>query len=292
MSVDGEVRQLTTEADEPGWEVDPDDEWGVAVVATVGRQLKLRREAVGMRAGEFGAAIGYGEDLVYKVESGKRIPRQEYLDKADEVLGAGGLMAAAWEDVKKVRYPKTVRDLAKLEAQAVEIGLYVCNSVSGLLQTPEHARALFQAAQPPYSPDDVERMVAARMARRSVFERDPAPSISFVLEEATLRREVGGTMVWRQQLERLLEVGRLHNVTLQVMPTKTDAHPGVDGRIEVLKFQDGTAVGRSDGAFNGRPTSDPKQLRILELRYGTIRAQALTPRESLAFIEQLLLGEA
>ncbi|CAL9479653.1 hypothetical protein SUDANB132_03003 [Streptomyces sp. enrichment culture] len=75
------------------------------------------------------------------------------------------------------------------------------------------------------------------------------------------------------------------------MPTRTEAHPGVDGRIEVLKFADGTAVGRSDGAFNGRPTSDPKQLRILELRYSTIRAQAFSPRESLAFIEQLLLGE-
>jgi len=64
---DGGVRMLRTEADEPGWEVDPDDEWGVAVVATVGRQLKLRREAVGMRAGEFGKAVGYGEDLVYKI---------------------------------------------------------------------------------------------------------------------------------------------------------------------------------------------------------------------------------
>jgi ribosome-binding protein aMBF1 (putative translation factor) len=74
MSVDGEVRRLRTEADEPGWEVDPDDEWGVAVVATVGRQVKLRREAVGMRAGDFGKAVGYGEDLVYKIESGKRIP--------------------------------------------------------------------------------------------------------------------------------------------------------------------------------------------------------------------------
>jgi hypothetical protein len=62
----------------------------------------------------------------------------------------------------------------------------------------------------------------------------------------------------------------------------------LSGKIEVLKFADGTAVGRSDGAFNGRPTSDPKELRILELRYGTIRAQALTPGESLAFIEQLL----
>ncbi|MCP8709309.1 helix-turn-helix transcriptional regulator [Streptomyces sp. AC04842] len=279
------------EADEPGWEVDPDDEWGVAVITTVGRQIKLRREAAGLRVPDFGRAVGYGEDMIYKIESGKRIPRQEFLDRADELLEAGGLLSAAWEDVKKVRYPKTVRALAKLEERAVEIGVYVCTSIHGLLQTPEHARALFRAAQPPYAADDVERMVAARMARRSVYERDPAPSISFVLEEATLQREVGGTMVWRRQLERLLEVGQLHNVTLQVMPTKTEAHPGVDGRIEVLKFADGAATGRSDGAFYGRPTSDPKQLRILELRYNTIRAQALSPRESLAFIEHLLLGE-
>ncbi len=288
MSVDGEVRRLKSEADEPGWEVDPDDDWGVAVVATVGRQLRLRREAVGMRAAEFGAAVGYGEDLVYKIEGGKRIPRGEYLDRADEVLGAGGLLSAMKEDVAKVRYPKQVRDLAQMEARSVELGVYVGLSIHGLLQTPEHARALFEAWQPAYSPAEVERMVTARMARQAIFERSPAPALSFVQEEATLRRPVGGTMVWRQQLEHLLEAGRLRNVTLQVMPTNAEAHPGLDGKIEVLKFADGTAVGRSDGAYSGRPTSDPKQLRILELRYGTIRAQALTPRESLGFIEQLL----
>ncbi|MFG2838943.1 helix-turn-helix domain-containing protein [Streptomyces zaomyceticus] len=288
MSVDGGAQRLKTEADEPGWEVDPDDDWGVAVVATVGRQLRLRREAVGMRAAELGTATGYGEDLIYKIESGKRIPRPEFLDKADEVLGAGGLLSAMKEDVAKVRYPKKVRALGKMEAKAVEIGVYECNIIAGLLQTPEHARAVIEAAQPPYSPDDVERMVAARLDRQSVFERDPAPSIHFVLEEAPLRRQVGGTMVWRRQLEHLLEVGRLRNVTLQVMPTNTEAHPGLDGRIELLKFPDGTAVGRSDGAFSGRPITDPKQLRILELRYGTIRAQAFSPRESLAFTEQLL----
>jgi transcriptional regulator with XRE-family HTH domain len=285
---DGDAGQLKSEADEPGWEVDPEDDWGVAVVATVGRQLKLRREAVGMRAAEFGVVVGYGEDMVYKIEGGKRIPRPEYLDQADEVLAAGGLISAMKEDVKRVRYPKKVRELAKLEAQAVEIGVYESHSINGLLQTPDHARALFRARQPPYSPDEVERMVAARMARQSVFERLPAPALSFVQEEAALRRPIGGTMVWRQQLERLLEVGRLHNVMLQVMPLNCEVHSGLDGRIEVLKFPDGTAVGRSDGAFNGRPTSDPKQLRILELRYGTIRAQALAPRESLPLIEQLL----
>ncbi|MDX3632675.1 helix-turn-helix transcriptional regulator [Streptomyces europaeiscabiei] len=288
MSVDGEVRRLKSEAEEPGWEVDPDDDWGVAVVATVGRQLRLRREAVGMRAAEFGVAVGYGEDLVYKIEGGKRIPRPDYLDRADEVLGAGGLLAAMKEDVKKVRYPKKVRELAKLEAQAVEVSLYSNHNIHGLLQTEEHMRALFDVWVPTYSDEETERMVAARMARRSIFELTPAPTLSFVQEEVTLRRPVGGRMVWRRQLERLLELGQLRNVSIQVMPTDCEEHFGTGGLIEVLKFPDGTAVGRSEGAFSGRPVSDPKQLRILELRYGMIRAQALTIRESRAFIEQML----
>ncbi|WP_175408788.1 helix-turn-helix transcriptional regulator [Streptomyces sp. TRM64462] len=276
------------DADEPGWGVDPGDEWGATVVATVGRQLKLRREALGLKAGEFGDAIGYGEDLVYKVESGKRIPRPEYLDKADKVLKAGGLIAAMKKDVEEVRYPKQVRDLAKLEARAVEIGVYASHGVHGLLQTEGHARVLLETRQPAYSQDEVERGVAARMARRSVFDRSPVPSLSFVLEEAALRRPIGGRMEWRRQLERLLEVGQLRNVSLQVMPTGVETHPGLDGGIEVLKFEDGTVIGRSAGAFNGRAVSAPKRVRILELRYGMIRAQALTPRESLAFVKQVL----
>ncbi|MBT2415930.1 helix-turn-helix domain-containing protein [Streptomyces sp. ISL-12] len=290
MSVNGEAVRLggeNEETDEPGWEVDPDDDWALAVVATVGRQLRLWREAAGMRAAEFAAAVGYGEDLIYKIESGKRIPRPEYLDMADKILNAGGHLSAMKQDVKKVRYPKKVRDLAQMEARAVEIGVYECSSIAGLLQTPEYARALFEVRQPPYPPEEVDRLVTARMARLSVFDRSPAPSLGFVLEEATLRRRVGGTMV-RKRHERLLEVGRLNNVALQVMPMDSVAHPGMSGRIELLKFEDGTAVGRSDGAFNGRPTSDPRQLRILELRYGTIRAQALPPGETLALIEQLL----
>ncbi len=290
MSVDGEAVRLRTEPeeDEPGWEVDPEDEWGVAVLTTVGRQLRLRREAVGMRVTDFAAAVKYGDDLVYKIEGGKRIPRQEYLSKADKVLGAGGLIAAAWEDVRKVRYPKSVRALGKLEAQAVEAALYSNHNIHGLLQTEEHMRALFEAWLPAYSDEETERMVAARMARRSIFERSPAPTLSFVQEEVTLRRPVGGRMVWRRQLERLLELGQLRNVSIQVMPTDCEDHFGTGGLIEVLKFPDGTAVGRTEGAFSGRPVSEPKQLRILELRYGMIRAQALTPRESRALIEQML----
>ncbi|PZG94452.1 transcriptional regulator [Streptomyces sp. NTH33] len=291
MSVDGEAvrtRVAPEATDEPGWEVDPDDDWALAVVATVGRQLRLRREALGMRVAEFSAAVGYGDDLVYKIESGKRIPRPEYLDAADAVLSAGGLVSEMKEDLKKVRYPKKIRDLAQLEARAVELQLYDPLNIHGLLQTPEYTRGLFQMRRPAYAADDVERGVAARMARKAVFDRDPAPELSFIQDEWTLRRRLGGRMAVRRQLEHLLEVGQLRNVEIQVMPMDREEHAGVDGGIEVLKFEDGTAVGRSPGVASGRPVSDLRQLRILELRYGIIRAQALTPRESTAFIEQLL----
>ncbi|MET9352226.1 helix-turn-helix transcriptional regulator [Streptomyces sp. NPDC006617] len=284
MSVDVGTEQV----DEPGWEVDPDDDWALAVIATVGRQLRLRREAAGMRAPDFAVAIGYGEDLVYKIESGKRIPRPEYLDRADAVLAAGGLVSAMKEDVRKVRYPKKVRDLAQMEARAVEMQLYDPLNVHGLLQTPEYARGLLLMRRPAYSTEEVERFIAARVARKVVFERDPAPEMSFVLEEWTLRRPLGGRPNLRHQLRHLLEIAESRNVELQVMPTDREEHAGLAGGIEVLKFQDGSTVGRSPVVAHGRPVSEPRLLRILELRYGIIRAQAFTPRESAAFIERLL----
>ncbi|WP_329314250.1 MULTISPECIES: helix-turn-helix transcriptional regulator [unclassified Streptomyces] len=274
--------------EEPGWDVDPEDEQGVAVVAALGRQLKAWREAANMRAADLGAAVGYGEDQVRKVEAGKRIPRPEYLDRADAALKAGGKIAAMKVDLEQVRYPKKIRDLKQREAKAVEIGTYNNHNIYGLLQTEEYARALFRTSRPSYTPDEMERMVSGRMARRSIFQRSPGPALSFVQEEVTLRRPIGGTMVLRRQLEHLLEVIQLPNIEFQVMPTNREDHAGMEGLIELLKFADGSAVGRAEGAFHGRPVSDPKQLRILELRYGIIRAQALTPRESRAFIEELL----
>ncbi|PKT72997.1 transcriptional regulator [Streptomyces populi] len=274
-------------ADEPGWDVSPEDEVAPVVEAT-GRQIRLWREAAGMRVVEFGRAIGYGEDLVRKVERGARIPRADFLDRADDVLNAEGRLRAFKEDMEKARYPKKVRELKMLEERAVELLLYSNHNIHGLLQTEEYARALFGTWRPTLSQDGLERAVAARMARRTIFSRSPVPELSFVQEEVTLRRPVGGNLVHRRQLEHLREMAELTQVEFQVMPTARADHPGAAGRIQVLKFGDGTAVGRTDDEFNGRPVSDPRQLRILELRYGIIRAQALSPGESLAFIEQVL----
>lgn len=125
-----------------------EDEESAAVLKAVGRQIKAWREASGMRQSELGSAIGYGEEMVSSVERGRRAPKPEFLDTADEVLGAGGKLAAMKEDVERARYPKKVRDLARLEGEAVDLGAYASHHIHGLLQTPEYTRELYAMRRP------------------------------------------------------------------------------------------------------------------------------------------------
>ncbi|WP_037669852.1 helix-turn-helix transcriptional regulator [Streptomyces griseus] len=265
-----------------------EDDEATAVLKAVGRQIKMWREAAGMRQAEFGSAIGYGEEMVSSVERGRRVPKPEFLDKADEVLRADGKISAMKKDVEEARYPKNVRDLAKLEDEAVELGAYTSSHIHGLLQTPDYAQAVYALRRPAYTEDEIERHVAARMARKAVFDRAPRALLTFVQEEVTLRRPVGGKMVLRQQLEHLLEISQLRHVSIQVMPTDREDHAGLSGPIRLLKLQNGKTLGHLEVQLHSRLISDPREVQILEMRYGMIRAQALSPRESLTFIEKVL----
>ncbi|MBJ6642998.1 helix-turn-helix transcriptional regulator [Streptomyces sp. BSE7-9] len=264
------------------------DEESAAVLRTVGRVIKMCRERAGLTQAALGAQIGYSEEQVSSVERGRRAPMEEFLDAADRVLEANSLISALKGDVEKARFPKKVRDLAQLEAQAVELCAYANHVVHGLLQTPEYARALYRMRRPPYTDEQVDELVEARLVRQRVFAEQPAPMFNFVHEEVTLRRPLGGKMVMRKQLEHLLEVGRRRNVEIQVLPTDREDHAGLAGALQLLRLKEGLTVGHVEVQLLNRLISDPKEIQILEIRYGIIRAQALTPRESLAFIEKVL----
>jgi Helix-turn-helix. len=266
-----------------------DDEEAGAVMRAVARQLKLWREAAGLTQAEFGRAIGYGEELVSSVERGRRIARPEYLDAADEVLNAGGRLAAMKGDVAEARYPKKVRDLKKLEAGAVELCAYNNSVIHGLLQTEAYARAVLSARRPPFAIDQLDQQVAARVARQEIVNDTTAQVLfSFVQCESTLRRPIGGKMVMRGQLERLLEVSAFHNVDLQVLPLSREENSGLDGSFRLLRLGDGTTVGHVEVAHISRVIAEPKEVQLLDIQYGIIRAQALSPRESTALIEKVL----
>ncbi|MFD4262589.1 helix-turn-helix transcriptional regulator [Streptomyces sp. NPDC058534] len=274
------------------WEAGLDDEEAGAVMRTVVRQLKLWRESAGLTQAEFGVAIGYGEELVSSVERGRRIPRPEYLDRADEALGAGGRIATMKGDVAEARYPKKVRDVKRLEAEAVEMCSYNNSVIDGLLQTEDYARAVFGSRRPQFGEDELEQRVVARLSRQEVLCSPTArPLLSFVLCEATLRRLIGGRTVMRAQLERLLEVAQLRNVDLQVLPLSREENSGLGGPFRLLKLKDGVSVGLNEVQLTNRVITEPRETTVLDMRYGIIRAQALTPRESLALIEKML-GES
>ncbi|MFI0086982.1 helix-turn-helix transcriptional regulator [Streptomyces bobili] len=272
-----------------GEEPQSDDEESTAVLRTVGKVIKMCRERQGMTQAELGAAIRYSEEQVSSVERGRRAPKPAFLEAADKVLEAGGLIAGLQKDVEEARYPKKVRDLKKLEAEAVEICAYDNSVVNGLLQTEDYLRAVFGTRRPAFSEDEVEELVAARLARQKILHSGRMiPAFSFVHDEASLRRQVGGRMVWRQQLERLLDIGQMRNVEIQVLPFEREDNPGLDGPFHLLRLREGTTVGHCDVQLVSRLISDRREVQTLELRYGTIRAQALTPHESLAVIEKLL----
>lgn len=256
-----------------------------------GRQVKLFRERAGLTRAEFGAQLSYGDDMIASVEQGRRIPRPSFIDHADALLDARGVLMAMKEQVDQARYPAFFRDAAKLEAEAVELNAYDTHVINGLLQTEQYARAVLSMRRPLVDEDVIEQRVAARMERQKIFSRRPVPLMSFVIEAAVLKRPIGGREVMRGQLEQLLLYGRMRNVEIQVMPFEREDHAGLDGPFTLMEVSDEQRIAYVEVQNVSRLTTDRRTVRELESRYGIIRAQALTPRESLAFIEKLL-GEA
>jgi hypothetical protein len=226
--------------------------------------------------------------MVASVELGRRIPKPDFIDRADAVLEAGGLLAVMKEEVGRARYPAFFRDAAKLEAEAVELHVYANQAVPGLLQTEEYARAVFGVLRPPLDDVVVDERVAARLARQEIFHRKPSPLMSFVIDESVLRRPVGGWSILRGQLEHVLLVSRIRHVEVQVMPLDREENAGMAGPFTLIETDEGRRIAYVEVQNASRVHSDREPVRALEAKYGTLRAQALTPRESLAYVEKLL----
>lgn len=286
-------------AAQPGTGVPTDDETdGTDEVAdlfrALGRQIRVARERAGLSQKELGERVGYSEETISSVERGRRTPQPELLIAVDRVLGCGGLLAAAAEDVeraknrRRVRHPEWFRGYARLEAEAVELRYFANQAVPGLFQTQEYARAVFNSRQPFFDEETVEQRVAARMGRQELMTRWPLPTVSAIIQESILRQPFGGRDVQRGQLEHLLRTGQLRHVEIQVMPTASEEHAGMGGPFTLLTPKGKPQVAYLEVQHTSRLITDPDDVRVLAAKHGSIRGQALTPRESLRLIEKML----
>ncbi|KAB1144199.1 helix-turn-helix domain-containing protein [Streptomyces luteolifulvus] len=280
--------------DERRPETPAESEGTTGLFTALGKMVKLLRERKGLTQREFGERVGYGPDAISAMERGVRVPRPELLEKADELLNAGGLLTAALPEVReamsraRTRHPEWYRSYAGLEAEAVSLYDYSTMGVLGLLQTETYARAVFTQRHPPLDEETIERRVTDRLSRQQLFERWPPPECSFVMEQAVLERPIGSDEVHAEQLRRLLRIGRLRNVQLQVMPTKRHEHPCLDNSFTLLTPKGREQVAYLESQGYPRLITDREEVRILAGRYGIIRAQALNPHESLDLIEKTL----
>jgi transcriptional regulator with XRE-family HTH domain len=173
-----------------------------------------------------------------------------------------------------------------LEAAADHVRAYEALVVPGLLQTEGYARAMIQAARPDINLGDVEKRVRVRVGRQSLLTQDDPPDLWVVLDEAVLRRPVGGTEVMARQLEHLATMAELPNVTLQVLPFAAGAHAGMDGTFTILMY-DGSADQNlvfASNAAGGLFLEKEDELQRYEFIFDYLRANALRPDESLSLI--------
>ncbi|QFZ76961.1 helix-turn-helix domain-containing protein [Streptomyces fagopyri] len=263
-------------------------ESGAGILHVFGRQLKLFRERAGVDRAELGARTGYSASTIASFEQGRRIPPPRFIDSADEVLGASGVLRAGKEEVARAQYPAFFRDAARLETEAVELHVYANQAVPGLMQTEEYARSVFANWRPLLDEETVEQRVTARLARQHIFCRSPLPTLSFVIEESVLLRPLGGRGVMRGQLEQILLHGQRRNVEIQVMPTEREEHSGLAGPFTLIETKEGRRIAYVEAQQDSRLYTERKPVREIEEQYGILRAQALTPRESLVLIVKLL----
>ncbi|MFE8005096.1 helix-turn-helix domain-containing protein [Streptomyces sp. NPDC057418] len=278
----------TGEGAEPSAGTQPEGRSENGVAVAFGRQLKLLRVRAGLDRVEFGKRVGYAAQSVASFEQGRRIPQPGFVDKADRVLEAGGLLVALKDELARSQYPAFFRDAARLEAESLELFLYAVSAVPGLLQTEEYTRALLAMRRPLLDEDTIEQRVLARIARQEVLTRWPAPLMSFVIEESVLRRPFGGRAVLRGVFEQMLLVGRQRSVEIQIMPTVREDNAGLDGPFTLITRKSGEQLAYLEVQGRSILLTDREEVRSVAARYGIIRSQALNPQESLAFIEKLL----
>lgn len=230
-------------------------DWGGApsvLRMILGRQLEELRTRAGMTFEQAGEAIGVSHSTIRRLEAAKvarlRLPDVEKLLQVYGVTDQQEIdtFLSSAREANKRGWWHTYRDVLpdwfaaylSLEQAALHIRAYEAEFVHGLLQTEAYARALLSAGNPHAAPEDTERRVALRMRRQELLTRPKPPRVWIVMDETVLRWPVGGSEVMREQVDHLIEVNRLPNVTLQIMPFDNGPHPAMRaGAFHLFRFR-------------------------------------------------------
>ncbi|MFA3875689.1 helix-turn-helix domain-containing protein [Streptomyces sp. MMCC 100] len=216
----------------------------------LGRRLQDMRQSAGASLADAAKALRVTPLTIRRLEKAEVALKPLYVEKLLQTYGSAQQetdeFVALAEQANKPGWWHAYRDVlpnwftayVSLETGASMLRTYEPHYVTGLLQTPAYARGVLSGGFPNGSDDELERRVGLRLRRQSLLERENAPTLWVVMEEAVLHRAVGGPEVMREQIDRLLEVSELEHVSIDILPFAVGAHVGACAPFTYFRFEE------------------------------------------------------
>ncbi|MFI8389836.1 Scr1 family TA system antitoxin-like transcriptional regulator [Streptomyces sp. NPDC085540] len=265
-------------------ELDP----SASLAALYGAKLRKLRIRAGLTQRQLGDKVPIAHSRIAQFELGNEVPPEDVNGKLDVLLDADGDLVDLWGHIKRTPYPDWARAFVALEAKAVKMLKYMAHAVPGLLQTESYARALLRISRPRDTDGQIEALVSARLDRQSILGAPAPPLLWCILDEAVIRRPVGGPAVMREQLARVLLLAETPHVVVQVLPFKAGGHPVMGGSLTLLSFERGQDVAYTEGSHSGELVETAEEVAEYALAYDLLQAQSLPPDESLTVIRSVM----
>ncbi|GCD93526.1 transcriptional regulator [Embleya hyalina] len=253
-----------------------------------GREIRVKRNNVGMSLTTCASILGYSKAALSRYETGESAIPPDMPARLDITFETDGLFGRLYEMVEHDQFPDRYRAFMTLAATAIQILEYAGQTIPGLLQTPDYARAQFIGFEPGAPTAEIERRVIARINRQRIFTRKDPPRYDAILDQAAIARPIGGPAVMRAQLETLLPRMDTQYGTIQVLPFDAGAHSVLGGSLTLLTLPDSEPVAYLEGSHTGQLREDPTTVADHQAAYDRLRAYALSPRESAAMIRAVI----
>jgi transcriptional regulator with XRE-family HTH domain len=242
------------------------------------------RNAAGLSQPTLAKQLNYSTSQVTKVETCQRLPKRELAQRLDEILPSDGLFCRLLPLVERSSVLPWFRDLFEVEGAATQIYTYESYLVPGLLQTEAYTRAVVEATRPVLSDEDAEQSVAMKMTRQEILDQDDGPRLWAVLDEAALRREVGGPNVMRQQCRDLQKMHQHPRVVVQVIPNRAGLCCAFGRSFSLLSFRHQGDLVYLEDLGSARYIRERDEVARFALTFDHLRASALADDESAKLI--------
>jgi transcriptional regulator with XRE-family HTH domain len=264
----------------------------------LGFLLRKLRTDRGLSVDEVTARLLFSATKISRLETGRAgaSPRDirdlcdlyQVIDPAERerlmALAREGKQRAWWQE-----YDLPYATYVGLEAEAASISDYKSDVVSGLLQVEGYARSMYQAAVPRLDRVAIDQRVEARLKRQALLTQGGRPRFHYILDEGALHRRVGGPAVMRAQLERIIEVASLPNVTLQLIPLDIGAHPAMDSTFAIVEFEEPMVndVVYVEGLVGNIYLEHLAELERYREIFFRLHAMASSPQDSIALVTRI-----